>query len=95
MYGPWKDLGVQVWAVASNEERSTVQNFADQLGLDLPVLLDEDGAVWARYVEAGAFPTAPYPQEWLIGSDGVVTYYANQLEIDAVEAAIEAELAEP
>ncbi len=93
MYGPWKDLGVQVWAIASNEDRSAVQGFADQLGLELPVLFDEDGAVWGKYVEAGAFPTAPYPQEWLIGRDGVVTYYANELDIDAVEAALETALA--
>jgi len=59
----------------------------------MPVLVDRDGAVWEMYREAGAFDTAPYPQEWLVGTDGRVAYYSNQLEIDAVRAAIEAELA--
>lgn len=93
MYAPWKDLGVQVVAIASNESRSAVENFDEQLSLDLPVLYDGDGRVWGMYQEAGAFTTAPYPQEWLIGTDGVVVYYANELEIDAVTAAIAAELA--
>lgn len=92
MYGPWQDLGLQVVGVASNEDLATVRTFADQLDLSFPVLYDGDGRVWGMYVERGAFETAPYPQEWLIGPDGVVVYYTNQLDIDALEAAIAATL---
>lgn len=39
-----------------------------------------------------AFPTAAYPQEWLIGTDGVIAYYANEYEYGALTTAIEGEL---
>lgn len=66
--------------------------WVDAFDIDLPVLLDRDGSVTALYQQTMAFPTGAYPQEWLVGTDGVIEYYANRFEVDALREAIEAEL---
>jgi hypothetical protein len=39
-----------------------------------------------------AFPTGAFPQEWLIDEDGIIVYYGNEYEYDALVEVIEAEL---
>ena len=82
-----------MWAIASNESREQVQRWVDAFDITLPVLLDVDGSVADLFETSMAFPTGAYPQEWLIGTDGVIEYYSNELEYDALVAIIEAELA--
>jgi len=41
-----------------------------------------------------AFPTGAYPQEWVVGTDGVIEYYANEYEYEALVSVIEQELAD-
>lgn len=82
-----------VWAVATREDEDTVRRWAEAYDITLPVLLDTDGSVTALYEQTMAFPTGAYPQEWLIGTDGVIEYYANELEYDALVEVIERELA--
>ncbi len=62
--------------------------------MEMPVLLDQSGDVYASYVAEGELNNAPYPQEWLIGADGTVLYYANELDVAALTDAIDAALAE-
>lgn len=69
-----------------------MQRWVDAFDVTLPVLLDRDGSVTALYQQTMAFPTGAYPQEWLIGADGVIEYYANRFEVDALREVIEAEL---
>lgn len=69
-----------------------MQRWVDAFDVTLPVLLDRDGSVTALYQQTMAFPTGAYPQEWLIGADGVIAYYANRFEVDALREVIEAEL---
>lgn len=45
------------------------------------------------YPVAEAFPSAAYPQIWVVGTDGNIAYVANLLDYDAITAVIEAELA--
>lgn len=40
-----------------------------------------------------SFPSGAYPQQWIVGTDGVIEYYANEYEEEALRALIEAELA--
>ena len=82
-----------VWAIATREDEDGVRRWAEAYGITLPVLLDTDGAVTALYEQTMAFPTGAYPQEWLIGTDGTIEYYANELELDALVALVERELA--
>lgn len=81
-----------VWGIASMEPAETVATFVEQYGITFPVLLDEDGSVNATYAQVMAFPSAAYPQDWVIGTDGTVVYMNNGFEPDAMITAIENEL---
>lgn len=81
-----------VWGIASLEEEETVQAFVDQHGLTYPILMDEDGAVNEAYAQVLAFPSAAYPQDWIIGNSGTVIYVNNGFELDAMITAIESQL---
>ena len=83
-----------VWGIASNESRTTTRAFVDRLGVTYPVLLDTDGRINRLYAQEMAFPSAAYPQDWVIGTDGVVVYANNGFELDAMVSAIEQELSE-
>lgn len=82
-----------VWAIATMESEEQVRRWRDAFDITLPILLDTDGSVTAQYEQTMAFPTGAYPQEWLIGTDGVIEYYSNELEYDALVEIIERELA--
>ena len=81
-----------MWGIASQESRTTVREFVDRLGITYPVLLDREGRVNADYAQEMAFPSAAYPQDWVIGTDGVVVYANNGFELDAMVSAIDNEL---
>ena len=88
----YEDQGVIVWGITSSETQSTVENFRDQMGLTFPILLDTDGSVNTEYLQVLAFESAAYPQDWVIGTDGVVVYRNNGFELDAMITAIESQL---
>ena len=83
-----------VYGIASRESTDTVRSFVDRLGITYPILLDNDGSVNGQYAQEMAFPSAAYPQDWVIGTDGVVVYANNGFELDAMVTAIEQELSE-
>ena len=66
--------------------------YVDSLGLTFPILLDTDGAVNEAYARRMAFPTGAYPQDWVIGKDGVIVYANNRFELEEMRTAIEREL---
>ena len=85
-----------MWAIASEENSvDAAAAFADALDLTMPVLYDEGGAVHADYVTLSEVPAAAYPEEWIIGSDGLVIYHAAHYDSGAVIDVIEAALAGP
>ena len=83
-----------VLGVASGEPDAVVADFVGRLGITYPVLLDRDGAVNRQYAQEMAFPTAAYPQDWVVGRDGVVVYANNGFELDAMVTAVENALSE-
>ena len=83
-----------MWAIATREDAETVRAWADAFDITLPILLDGDGSVTAQYAQTMAFPTAVYPQEWVIGTDGIIEYYANEFEYEALEEVVDGELGE-
>jgi len=83
-----------VWGIASMENRDLVASYTSALGLSYPILLDTDGRVKAAYEQEMPFPTGAYPQDWIVGTDGRVVYQNNRWDLQAMEAAIEGELAE-
>ena len=60
----------------------------------MPILIDSGGVVHSDYAQQHAFPSAAFPQDYVIGTDGVVVYANNGFELDAMIAAIETELSE-
>jgi peroxiredoxin len=85
---------VVVWAIASEERNiDELERFVDALDLSMPVLYDEGGLVHADYVTLPYVPSAAYPEEWIIGTDGAIAYHASLYDHAAVVAVIEAELA--
>ncbi len=82
-----------VWAIASEERTiDDVVLFADALELTMPVLYDEGGVVHQDYVTQSEVPSAAYPEEWIVGTDGVIVYHAANYDHDAVVDVIEREL---
>ena len=55
-------------------------------------MIDPDGTVSQAYQQLMAFPSAAYPQDWVIGKDGRVIYMNNHFQLDAMVAAIESQL---
>jgi peroxiredoxin len=88
----YRDQGVVVWGIASRESEPTVQRYVDHLGLTYPILLDRDGRVNEQSAMEMAFPSAAYPQDWVIGADGTVVYASNEFHLDAIQTAVESEL---
>ena len=78
-----------VYAIASNQIESQVVAFANQFNLSFPVLLDENGSVAQQYQMLQAFPTAAYPQDWIIDSNGQIVYQNNGFEIDTMQTIVE------
>lgn len=54
----------------------------------------DDGNLKETYDQESAFPTAAYPQDWIIGADGTIVYVNNRFEYDAMVEILERELAE-
>ena len=80
---------MQVWGVASADELDTATNYAEQLGLTFPILMDYGGEVAQQYQQHSPFPSAAYPQDWVIDGDGVIVYVNNAFDLDGMEAALE------
>ena len=82
----------RVLAVNVEESRERVWRFRQQVGLDLPVLLDRDGAV------ARAWEVDVYPTSYLLDATGQVRYLALGMlrwDAEAVRDLIEALLPAP
>ena len=81
-----------VWGVGTSTPEGAISDFADYMGLTFPVLLDPNGSLGDDYTLGMAFPSAAFPQDWVIGTDGNIVYGNNHFELDEMIAAIESEL---
>ena len=79
-----------VWGIASADSERDLQTFADQYGITFPILIDDQG-VHNQYAQETPFPTAAYPQDWVIGTDGTIIYMNNGFELDAMLSAIDSQ----
>jgi len=86
--------GAVVWGIATRESADRVRSYTEALGVTFPVLLDETGEVDRLYDLAFAFPTGAYPQDFVVGTDGRIVYASNEPDVEAIEAAVVAELEE-
>jgi len=90
----YRDQGVVVWGIASEDSEENVIPYVEYLGLSFPILMDPGGVVHQGYAQEFAFPTAAYPQDWVIGTDGLVVYANNRFELGDVIGAVEQELSD-
>ncbi len=93
LFQRYQSQGLVVWGVASRENEETLRRFRDAYGVTFPILVDADGSVGEVYRQLSAFPSAAYPQDWIIGTDGQVAYLNNGFELEAMTAVVERELA--
>ena len=73
-----------VVGIASQEPINVVKPFIEQLGVTFPILIDHNGQVHSQYQQQAAFPSAAYPQDWVIGPEGTIVYRNNGYELDAI-----------
>ena len=74
--------------IASQEPVEEVQEYITQLGITFPILIDNNGSVHAQYQQQSAFPSAAYPQDWVIGPESTILYRNNGYELDAILSAL-------
>jgi thiol-disulfide isomerase/thioredoxin len=65
-YRAHRDQGFVILAIDVREDPARVREFADELGLTFPVLLDTDGSVTQRYQVRGL------PTSYFIDRDGII-----------------------
>jgi peroxiredoxin len=65
----YNDGGFAVLAVDFNEDATRVQAFADELALDLPILLDPGGRIQELYRVRG------YPTSFFVDEGGVIRFF--------------------
>lgn len=93
IWARYQDRGVQVWGIASQDERPRLLRFKAQMGLTFPILFDERTEVLNRYGNLRHSFDTIYPQDWIVGVDGRVAYVNPGYDPEAMRAVIEAELA--
>jgi len=77
---------VRVWGIASDDSEAVLSRFRDTLGITFPILYDETGEVHAQWLQDTAFPSAAFPQDWLVDPNGLVAYANNAYEPDEIRA---------
>ena len=87
------DEGLVVWAVGDDTDEA-IRQFDEQLELELPVLLDTDGAVHELYEAFWPYRHTAYPQQWILDRDGRVVYVAADFDYGEVVGVLEGLLAE-
>ena len=58
------------------------------------MLIDENSGVHDQYSQPEAFPSAAFPQDWIIDKNGFIVYVNNGFEVDAMQTIIDNELQE-
>jgi cytochrome c biogenesis protein CcmG, thiol:disulfide interchange protein DsbE len=68
LYDEYRDSGLEILAVNVRESPAQVQDFADQLGMNFPILMDTNGQVAAAYF------VRAIPMTFFVDSDGVIRF---------------------
>lgn len=75
--------------VTNRDERSEVESYVEEHGIEYPVLLDEDGAVYEYYGAEG------FPALYFINTDGIVVdYIVGSVDQNVIDASFASLLSE-
>ncbi len=80
-----------VWGVGSQDTYEDLVAFRDWMGVTFPILFDENATVQRQYEQVRA-RSSVYPQDWIIGPDGIVLYVNNAYDAEAMTEIIESVL---
>ena len=84
-----------MWLLNTEDDYSTVLDFAVNADITLPMLYDAKQPYHRYYaVDDGGEPWAPYPLQVIVDREGVIRYIANQYDALAVQQALDTILAE-
>lgn len=79
----WKDKGVQFIGINAGEDRMTVENFVQQLGITFPIMLDRDKTSIRDY------GISPMPTTFFVSNTGKIsTIHIGQLDLNTLDAKI-------
>jgi peroxiredoxin len=86
----YRDKNVQVLIIDVKEEMSAVQKLQERFNFSFPLLLDEDGAISAKYAPEGVQPAlarheVPIASNLIIDKEGKIRFYSllNTVSFDA------------
>ena len=77
------------------DSEAELERFREQLGIDFPPFIDPTGEVHAQWLQDVAFPSAAFPQDWLIDPEGRVAYANNTYEPDEIRALLDNWISSP
>lgn len=90
LYQSYQNKNVEVIIIDVREDKSLVQKLQERFKFSFPVLLDEDGAVSAKYAPEGVQPAlardeVPIASNLIIDKEGKVRFYSllNTASFDA------------
>lgn len=75
------------------EDPEQLAAFVQTMGLTMTVLLDVSTDTYTDYYINDPDAFSPYPREYIIGKDGKIAYLSSNIDIPAMQAVIETELA--
>ena len=81
-----------VWGIGSEDDRSALEAFREQMGITFPILFDPGRVVLDMYGDLRHDFGTRYPQDWIIGPDGRVLYINDEYDQDAMTDIIESVL---
>lgn len=77
---------VEVWAIDVEESSEIAEAVAQSLGLTMPMLLDDDGAVFEQYQDEALHP---FPLDILVDGDGQIVYRGSTVAGNALRDALD------
>lgn len=86
--GALGEQGVVFWAI-SDEREETLADFRTAFDIDLPILLDSQREAQKQYRGTMAFPTAAFPQTYVVDAEGKLVYYNNVHDTEELAAVLE------
>ncbi|NMO96937.1 redoxin domain-containing protein [Paenibacillus lemnae] len=80
----WKDQGVEVIGINVGEDKMTVENFAQKMGVEFPVLMDPNRDA------VSDFRVGPMPTTFFVDSSGRIHHIRiGQLDLETLDKQIE------
>jgi hypothetical protein len=84
----YQDEDVIVWGINYVEQPEVVEEWIEELGITYPILMDQNGGAYSRYLEIGLCDT-PFPLDHVIDPQGFIAYRACEYFPDSMVTVIE------